>query len=120
MGEKTAKSVSKFFNEPQNINVLKKLDTLGLKILNPDFEVEITEKRRLGGLVFVITGTLSVPRKDLEELIEGNGGYVSKSVSNKTSYLVLGHSPGSKLKKAESLGINTLSYDDLLQMIRGK
>jgi DNA ligase (NAD+) len=74
----------------------------------------------LGGLTFVITGTLSMPRKDLEELIEKNGGHVSKSVSNKTSYLLLGDSPGSKLKKAESLGINMLSSDDLLKMIQGE
>lgn len=120
MGEKTAESVSKFFNELQNINVLTKLETLGLKILNPDFEAERTGERILDGLAFVITGTISIPRKDLEELIEKNGGHVSKSVSNKTSYIVLGDSPGSKLKKAESLGINTLSYDDLLKMIQGE
>jgi DNA ligase (NAD+) len=94
---KTAESVSKFFIESQNINVLKKLETVGLKISNPDFDAEITGERRLSGLTFVITGTLSMPRKDLEELIEKNGGRVSKSVSNKTSYLVLGGSPGSKL-----------------------
>jgi DNA ligase (NAD+) len=120
MGEKTAESVSKFFIESQNINVLKKLETVGLKISNPDFDAEITGERRLSGLTFVITGTLSMPRKDLEELIEKNGGRVSKSVSNKTSYLVLGGSPGSKLKKAKSLGINTLSYDDLLKLIQGE
>lgn len=120
MGEKTAESVSKFFNESQNINVLRKLETLGFEISNPDFEADATGERRLRGLTFVITGTLSMPRKDLEELIEKNGGHVSKSVSNKTSYLVLGDSPGSKLKKAESLGINTLSCDDLLKMIPGE
>jgi DNA ligase (NAD+) len=120
MGEKTAESVSKFFIESQNINVLKKLETVGLKISNPDFDAEITRERRLSGLTFVITGTLSMTRKDLEELIEKNGGRVSKSVSNKTSYLVLGGSPGSKLKKAKSLGINTLSYDDLLKLIQGE
>lgn len=120
MGEKTAESVSKFFNESQNLNVLTKLETLGFKMLNPDFEAETTGERRLGGLTFVITGTLSMPRKDLEELIEKNGGHVSKSVSNKTSYLLLGDSPGSKLKKAESLGINMLSSDDLLKMIQGE
>jgi len=120
MGEKTAESVSKFFNESQNINVLTKLETLGFKILNPDFEAEITGERRLSGLTFVITGTLSMPRKDLEELIEKNGGHVSKSVSNKTSYLVLGDSPGSKFNKAESLGISMLSCDDLLKMIQGE
>ena len=120
MGEKTAESVSKFFNESQNINVLTKLEILGFKILNPDFEAEITGERRLSGLTFVITGTLSMPRKDLEELIEKNGGHVSKSVSNKTSYLVLGDSPGSKFNKAESLGISMLSCDDLLKMIQGE
>ena len=120
MGEKTAESVSKFFNESQNLNVLTKLETLGFKMLNPDFEAETTGERRLGGLTFVITGTLSMPRKDLEELIEKNGGHVSKSVSNKTSYLVLGDSPGSKFNKAESLGISMLSCDDLLKMIQGE
>ena len=117
MGEKTAKSVSSFFNDNKNLGVLKELNTLGLIISNPDFEDAGSGERPLDGLTFVITGTLTVPRQEVEGLIERNGGHVAKSVSMKTDYVVLGESPGSKFKKAQSLRIKTISYEYFKQMI---
>jgi len=117
MGEKTAKSVSKFFTDDKNKSVLKELKTLGLIISNPDFEMGGKGERLFNGLTFVITGTLIIPRQEVEELIERHGGHVAKSVSRKTDYLVLGDSPGSKLEKAQSLGVNTISYEDFILMI---
>jgi len=117
MGEKTAKSVSKFFNDDKNMDVLKELKTHGLKISNPDFEGAGSGERPFNGLTFVITGTLTVPRQEVEGLIERNGGHVAKSVSMKTDYVVLGESPGSKFKKAQSLRIKTISYEYFKQMI---
>jgi len=117
MGEKTAKSVSKFFNDDKNLDVLKELKTHGLKISNPDFESAGLEERPFDGLTFVITGTLTVPRQEVEGLIERNGGHVAKSVSMKTDYVVLGESPGSKFKKAQSLRIKTISSEYFKKII---
>ena len=118
MGEKTAKSVSRFFNDEKNLDVLKELNSHGLKISNPDFEGAGLRERPFDGLTFVITGTLTVPRQEVEGLIEKNGGHVAKSVSKKTGYVVLGESPGSKLKKAQSLGVKTISYEEFIQMVK--
>jgi DNA ligase (NAD+) len=117
MGEKTAMSVSRFFNDEKNLGVLQELKTLGLKISNPDFEVEGSGKRPFNGLTFVITGSLKMPRQDVEEIIEKNGGHVAKSVSKKTDFVVLGESPGSKLNKAQTLGVKTISYEEFMQMV---
>jgi len=117
MGEKTASSVSKFFNDDKNLDVLEELKTHGLEISNPDFEGAGLGDRPFNGLTFVITGTLTVPRQEVEGLIERNGGHVAKSVSMKTDYVVLGESPGSKFKKAQSLRIKTISYEYFKQMI---
>ncbi len=118
MGEKIADSVSRFFNDPENLNTLKTLKSLGLKISNPDFESKKVEKRPLDGLTFVITGTLSKPRQEVEDLIESMGAQAAGSVSKSTDYLVVGEDPGSKLRKAESLGVKTISYEELLKMIK--
>ena len=65
--------------------------------------------RPLGGLTFVITGTLiGATREEVKERIETLGGKVSGSVSKKTSYVLAGESPGSKLKKAEALGVTVM------------
>lgn len=120
MGTKSAESVSRFFNDSENLNALKKLEELGLKIENLDYEGGSVEKRPFDGLTFVITGTMPQSRKEVEGLIEKMGGHASGSVSKKTDYLVLGESPGSKLNKAQSLGIKTISYDRLMEMLEGK
>jgi len=119
MGEKISDSISRFFNDHENLNTLKSLKSMGVKISNPDFNKEKTEKRPLEGLSFVITGTLPRPRNEVEELIESMGGNASGSVSKKTNYLVAGEEPGSKLPKAQSLGVRIISYDELLKMIEG-
>lgn len=117
MGEKIAGSVSDFFNDAENLRTLKTLKSLGIKITNPDFEGKRKEKRPLEGLTFVITGTLPKPRNELEELIESLGGQASSSVSKSTDYLVVGENPGSKLQKAQALGVKTVSYDELMKLI---
>ncbi|MEW6738904.1 MAG: NAD-dependent DNA ligase LigA [Nitrospirota bacterium] len=117
MGEKIAQSVADFFNDPENLRTIEKLKTLGLKITNPDFKGRKKEKRPLDGLAFVITGSLPEPRKDVEDMIENLGGHTSSSVSRSTDYLVVGEEPGSKLQKARSLGVKTVSYEELLKII---
>jgi DNA ligase (NAD+) len=120
MGEKIADSIARFFNDQENLNTLKTLTSMGLKISNPDFESKGLGRRSLDGLTFVITGTMPKTRKEVEELIESMGGHASGSISKSTDYLVRGESPGSKLKKAQSLGIKTVSYEELLKMVEEK
>lgn len=118
MGEKIAGSIAKFFSDPENLRTLKTFKSLGLKISNPDFEGKRSEKRPLEGLTFVITGTLPKPRKEVEGIIESMGGHASGSVSKSTDYLVVGGEPGSKLKKAKAFGVKTVSYKELLKMLK--
>lgn len=117
MGEKISASISDFFNNPENIKTLETLKHLGLKITNPDFEEKKEGKMPLEDMTFVITGTLSGPRKEVEKLIESNGGRVSSSVSKNTDYLVAGEAPGSKLGKAREFGVKTISYEELLKLV---
>ena len=117
MGEKLAESISRFFNDPENLRTLESLKSYGLKISNPDFIGDKTGRRPLDGLTFVITGTLSKPRQEVEELIESMGGHAAGTVSKSTDYLVAGENPGSKLTKAEDLKINIISYDKLLTLL---
>ena len=65
----------------------------------------------------MITGTLPRPRKEVEDLIESLGGHSTSSISKSTSFLVVGEDAGSKLQKATSLGVKTISYDELLALI---
>ncbi len=121
MGKKIASSISTFFNDKKNLDLLNVMvKDHGLKIKNPDFISEKEEHMPLEGLTFVITGTLSKPRKEVEDLIEANGGHVSSAVSASTDYIVVGEDPGSKLQKAKTLGVKTISYDELLKMIEQK
>jgi DNA ligase (NAD+) len=120
MGEKTADSISRFFNDPENLNTLKTLKSLGLKISNPDFESKRAEKRPFDGFTFVITGTLPEPRKKVKDLIESMGGHAASSVSKSTNYLVAGEEPGSKLKNAKELEVKIISYEELIEMVKEK
>ena len=120
MGEKIAQSISDFFNDPENLKTLKTLKSLGLKISNPDFETKKKGKLPLDGLTFIITGTLPKPRNEVEDMIESLGGYASSSISKSTDYLIVGEEPGSKLQKAEILGVKKISYDELLKLIGRK
>ncbi|MBT9537896.1 MAG: NAD-dependent DNA ligase LigA, partial [Nitrospirae bacterium] len=113
MGEKIASSVSMFFNDQKNIDILNSMIKLGPKITNPDFISEKKGEAPLEGLTFVITGALPKSRKEVEDLIEANGGHAASAVSASTSFLVVGEDPGSKLDKAKSLGVKTISYNEL-------
>jgi len=119
MGEKIARSVSEFFSDEENLKTIEELRELGLTLSNPDYRSEKKEMGALEGLTFVITGTLPLPRKEIEEMISRSGGHPASSVSRKTDYLLAGESPGSKLEKARSLGVKVISFEDLQKMIKG-
>jgi DNA ligase (NAD+) len=119
MGNKIASSVSDFFHDAENLETLKTLKSLGLKLTNPDFEGKTTDKgkRPLEGQTIVITGTLPKSREEVEEHIESLGGHASSTVSKNTDYVIAGENPGSKLQKARSLGVKTISYEEFLKLI---
>lgn len=72
---------------------------------------------KLAGMSFLITGTLSVKRDDAKDFIEKNGGKILGSVSSKLNYLVVGDDPGSKLEKAQGLGVKIISWEELQEMV---
>jgi DNA ligase (NAD+) len=115
VGPNIAESLVDWFAQPSNQKLLKKLKAAGVW---PAAKKD--EKRKQGalnGLTFVVTGTLEgFSRDGIKEFIEGNGGKVTDSVSKKTSYLVLGENPGSKLEKAKSLGVKILDETQLRKL----
>ncbi len=114
IGKDTAKKIEDFFSNENNLKLIKELKEAGLNFFDSDFENE----GRLGGKVFCITGTFeNYKRNDIKEIIEKNGGSFSPSVSKKIDYLIVGNKPGSKLQKAEKLGIMFLSLNDFFKMI---
>jgi DNA ligase (NAD+) len=122
MGGKLAESISIFFNEKENQHTLDKLvKVYKLDISNPDFISGIKkEKGPLDGLTIVLTGTLSRPRNEIEELIEKNGGHATGSVSKKSSYVLAGIEPGkNKMDKAKELNIKVIDEQEFLKMISG-
>lgn len=112
-GETMAESVIEYFADENNVALCRDLLLLGLQPW-----VAKQDSSALGGKTFVVTGTLpNLSRSEVEELIGKNGGKASGSVSKKTSYLVAGEEAGSKLTKAQSLGIPVISEKELLDMI---
>ena len=119
MGEKLAESISGFFSDKENLKTLDTLKKLGVKISNPDYETATKKERGpLDGLTIVVTGTLSRPRNEIEELVERLGGHAAGSVSKKTSYVLAGDEAGSKLKKAKALGVKIIDEDAFNKLIR--
>ena len=114
IGTETAKTVTEFLSDEIETNIVKDLLKFGV-VPQP---VESQKKGgALSGKIFVITGTLPIPRKEAEDLIEESGGVVSSSVSKKTDYVLAGENAGSKLDKANSLGIEVISLDNLKSLI---
>lgn len=148
VGEQTAKALAEHFLTIQafveaNLDELLKVPDIGPKVANSiiqatsqeSFREEIdllfkygieieAPKRNVGGplqgLSFVITGTLSVKRDEAKDQIEACGGKILSGVSAKLNYLVVGDDPGSKLEKAQSLGVEVLDWDGVLNLISNK
>lgn len=118
-GEKIASSVAAFFNDQKNIDLLNSIKKLGVELSNPDYTDKIKGNLPFSGMTFVITGSLPKSREGVKNLIENNGGHAASAVSAKTDYLVAGEDAGSKLDKANRLGVKTISYEKLLDMIKG-
>lgn len=122
IGPKIAESIIAWFQVPENQEVVEKLLTAGVKLKQDSLPIAIaavpSEGSPFGGLTFVVTGTLSAfSRKDAEAKIKELGGKVTSSVTKKTSYVVVGESPGSKVATAEKLGIPILDEDAFLRVL---
>lgn len=116
IGPVMAQSIADFFNNEENIRVIKKLQKAGVR-------TEKTEKTReksnkLAGLTFVITGTLSGhTRESATSLIKKAGGKVTGSVSSNTDYLICGDEPGSKLEKAKELNVKIIGEEEFDKLL---
>lgn len=112
-GEIMAKSVIEFFSKESTRYIVERLKSAGVKTEN--------EIKKVGssfeGLTFVLTGTLeNMTRDEASDMIKARGGKVSSSVSSKTSYVLAGEAAGSKLTKAQAIGVKIISKDEFLEM----
>lgn len=113
VGPRIAESVAEFFQEPRNRELVERLRQAGLTFTG-------TRKERgtkFAGKTFVLTGTLSLPRDQVKKTIEGAGGRVAGSVSKKTDYVIAGSDAGSKLDKANELGVTVIGEKDLANLL---
>ena len=115
IGPIVAHSLKTYFENPLNIKVINALRSKGVNFSHKKSE---NINNILNGEIFVITGILeNLTRDKAEDLIKDHGGKVSKSISKNTTYLVAGKSAGSKLIKAEKLGIQIVSENELFQLL---
>ena len=116
IGDVIAKSIVDYFSDEKNINLINRLKELNLNMRYLGEEVN-TSNENINGKTFVITGTLSRPRDEIKEEIEGLGGNVTGSVTKKTDYVIAGEKAGSKLTKANELGIRVLTEEEYNNML---
>jgi len=120
VGPRIAESVARFFSDSGNRNLVEQLRAAGLK-MESEVPLAAPVESPIAGMTFVITGTLpGMTRPEAAALIEAHGGVVTSSVSRKTSYLLAGDEAGSKLAKAEQLGVTIISLEELRQILRAE
>lgn len=114
IGDISAESVVNFFSHPTTVEIIKKLVDVGM---NTEF-INTSESEKLAGMTIVVTGTLeTMSRSEIEKKISDNGGKASSSVSKKTSLVVAGRDAGSKLDKANALGVRVISEKEFLEIV---
>jgi DNA ligase (NAD+) len=115
IGPVVAQSIHDYFQNPRSRELVAELLALGVRPRPPEAPAE----GPLSGRSFVITGTLSRPRGEVEADIRARGGAIASSVSKKTDWVVAGDSPGSKLEKAQKLGVPVIGEDELARLLEG-
>ncbi len=117
IGERIAQSVVTFFANQEHLEIVEQLRSYGVQLALSAESLE-GQTDILSGKTFVVSGVFEIPRSDLKNLIEQNGGKVGSSISSKTSFLVAGEKMGpSKRTKALKLDVTIISEDEFLQMI---
>lgn len=116
IGPRVAESIIQWVKNPKSKKEMAELVELGVKISVP----QQSASGPLSGKSFVVTGTLPIKRDQATDFIEANGGKILSSVSSKLDYLVVGDDPGSKLEKAQKLGVAILGWDEVLNLAEGK
>ncbi len=112
-GSEITDAITKWLDNSNNQNLIKELKSIGFS-LKEDLKLNINNSDLLNGKSFVLTGTLnSLTRDKAKELIENAGGKVSSSISQKTDFLIAGEKAGSKLKKAQELGVKIINENEL-------
>lgn len=115
VGEITANTIYEFFRQDQTIDLINKLKQANV---NMKAEIQENEDEKFAGKTFVLTGSLEhYSREEASEIIEKMGGKTSSSVSKKTDYVLAGEDAGSKLKKAQELGITIISEEEFIAML---
>ncbi|HQZ67946.1 MAG TPA: NAD-dependent DNA ligase LigA [Planctomycetaceae bacterium] len=118
IGEVIARSVHQFFQSEYGIRLVSELKVLGLNLGQPVARSSVPANGKLVGKTLVVTGTMvRMKRDEIEQLIRDHGGKASGSVSKKTSFVVAGDAAGSKLTKAQELGVKVLTEDEFLAML---
>lgn len=116
VGEIIADSVRNYFDQPENIEIIDRLKSYGLKMIED--ETEISENVLFADKTFVLTGTLpTYSRNEASSLIIQSGGKVTSSVTKNTDYVLCGDNPGSKYDKALKLGITVIDEDEFNRML---
>lgn len=114
-GEVTANCIISFFNRPQTVEIIHGLREAGV---NFRYTASSVSSDSLKGMTFVLTGTLpTLSREQATQIVESNGGKVTGSVSKKTSYILAGEEAGSKLTKAQALGVSIIDENAFLLMV---
>ena len=118
IGEKMAQEIIEFFSVDANLEVIQRLKDAEVSMID---DTPVLEEQPFAGLTFVLTGTLTqYKRSELKKRLEDLGAKVSGSVSKKTNYVVAGESAGSKLDKANELGITVLNEDEIISALETK
>ncbi len=119
VGAITARSITEFFSSEENLDILRRLGEAGVNLQS--LTAASDSDGKLEGLTFVLTGTLpTMGRNEMEELLRSHGGKISGSVSKKTDYVIAGESAGSKLTKAQELGVKVLSEQEALLLLNDR
>jgi len=117
IGEKSAESLVDWFNDAKNMEILKRMEKLGVEIMIN--EKRKTKNEKLIGKTFVLTGEMKGwTRDEAKDIIRKGGGDVSSSVSKNTDFVVAGENPGSKFKKAIELGVRIINESEFKEMIK--
>lgn len=122
IGDKAAESLHKWFNDGNNLSLLKRMNNLGVRVIIPKPQatsyLPTGQAGKLQGLSFILTGELkNFTRERVKDMIRKEGGNISSAVSRKTDYVLVGKNPGSKYEKAKKLGVKIIKEGEFLKMV---